>query len=80
MRRRATSVLRSLARRLGVSRFPETALSFDPNLGPITGHDCQTIPLAKKYTIMAQIADAEHKVFEQVEAPFSPQRYISSFD
>ena len=36
--------------------------------------------LAKKYMIMAQIANAEHKSFEQVEAPFSPQRYIFSFD
>ncbi len=36
--------------------------------------------VAKKHPIMAQIVNAEHKVFEQVEAPFSPQRYIFSFD
>ena len=36
--------------------------------------------LGKKHQVMAQIVNAEHKVFEQVEAPFSPQRYIFSFD
>lgn len=36
--------------------------------------------LAKKYQIMAQIANAEYKSFEQVELPFAPQRYIFSFD
>ena len=36
--------------------------------------------LIKKFTIMAQIANAEHKSFEQVEVPFAPQRYIFSFD
>ena len=36
--------------------------------------------LAKKYMIMAQIANAEDKSFEQVVMPFSPQRYIFSFD
>jgi hypothetical protein len=36
--------------------------------------------VAKKWPIMAQIVNAEHKVFEQIEAPFSPQRYIFSFD
>ena len=35
---------------------------------------------AKNHLVMAQIANAEHKVFEQIEAPFSPQRYIFSFD
>lgn len=36
--------------------------------------------VVKNHPIMAQIVNAEHKVFEQVEAPFSPQRYIFSFD
>jgi hypothetical protein len=36
--------------------------------------------LAKKHLIMAQIVNAEHKIFEQIEAPYSPQRYIFSFD
>ena len=36
--------------------------------------------LAKKHLAMAQIVNAEHKVFEQVEVPFAPQRYIFSFD
>lgn len=36
--------------------------------------------LAKKYMIMAQVVNAEHKVFEQIEAPFAPQKYIFSFD
>jgi hypothetical protein len=36
--------------------------------------------VTKKHPIMAQIVNAEHKVFEQVEVPFSPQRYIFSFD
>jgi hypothetical protein len=36
--------------------------------------------IAKKHLIMAQVVNAEHKVFEQVEVPFSPQRYIFSFD
>jgi len=36
--------------------------------------------LATKFTVMAQIANVEDKSFEQVEAPFSPQRYIFSFD
>jgi len=34
----------------------------------------------RKYLVMAQIANAEHKVFEQIEAPGTPQRYIFSFD
>ena len=36
--------------------------------------------VAKNYPIMAQIVNAEHKVFEQVEVPFAPQKYIFSFD
>ena len=36
--------------------------------------------LAKKYMIMAQIANAEYKAFEQVEVPFAPQKYIFSFN
>ena len=36
--------------------------------------------LAKKHLVMAQIVNAEHKAFEQVEVPFAPQRYIFSFD
>jgi hypothetical protein len=36
--------------------------------------------VAKNYPVMAQIVNAEHKVFEQVEVPFAPQKYIFSFD
>jgi hypothetical protein len=36
--------------------------------------------VTKKFPIMAQIVNAEHKVFAQVEVPFAPQRYIFSFD
>lgn len=36
--------------------------------------------LVKKYMVMAQIANAEHKAFEQVEVPFAPQKYIFSFN
>lgn len=36
--------------------------------------------LAKRYLIMAQIANAEQKAFEQVEVPFAPQKYIFSFN
>lgn len=36
--------------------------------------------LARKYMVMAQIANAEHKAFEQVEVPFAPQKYIFSFN
>jgi hypothetical protein len=34
----------------------------------------------KNFPVMAQIVNAEHKVFEQVEVPLSPQKYIFSFD
>jgi hypothetical protein len=36
--------------------------------------------VTKKHQVMAQIVNAEHKVFEQVEAYGTPQRYIFSFD
>jgi hypothetical protein len=36
--------------------------------------------VTRKFPIMAQIVNAEHKVFEQIELPFAPQRYIFSFD
>jgi len=36
--------------------------------------------VTKNFPVMAQVFNAEHKVFEQVEVPFSPQRYIFSFD
>ena len=35
--------------------------------------------IAKKYMVMAQIANAELKAFEQIAVPFSPQKYIFSF-
>ena len=36
--------------------------------------------VTSKHPIMAQIVNAEHKVFEQIQVPFSPQGYIFSFD
>lgn len=36
--------------------------------------------LTRKHPVMAQIVNAEHKIFEQIEVPGSPQRYIFSFD
>jgi len=36
--------------------------------------------VAKNYLVMAQIMNVERKVFEQIEAPTTPQRYIFSFD
>lgn len=36
--------------------------------------------VVRNHKIMAQIVNAEHKVFQQIEAPFSPQMYIFSFD
>lgn len=35
--------------------------------------------LTKKFTVMAHIPNAEDRIFEQVEVPESPQRYIFSF-
>jgi hypothetical protein len=36
--------------------------------------------VANKHSIMAQIVNAEHKVFEQIEMPLAPQKYVFSFD
>jgi len=56
---------------------PTYVLSKDPDSTPALNFIAS---LAKNYLIMAQIANAESKTFEQVEVPFSPQRYIFSFD
>ncbi len=56
---------------------PSYIIVKDPNSPRATDFvtDC-----AKHHLVMAQIVNAEHKVFEQVEVAFAPQRYIFSFD
>jgi predicted O-methyltransferase YrrM len=63
------------------------ALTFEeaPSYLIVKDPDCELVQnfvaaAIAKFPIMAQIANAEHKVFEQIDVPFSPQRYIFSFD
>jgi hypothetical protein len=56
---------------------PTYIIAKNPDASEVTRFVAQ---VAMKHPIMAQIVNAEHKVFEQIEAPFSPQKYIFSFD
>jgi len=56
---------------------PTYIISKDPDTFEATSFIAN---VARKFPIMAQIVNAEHKVFEQIEAPFAPQKYIFSFD
>jgi len=56
---------------------PTYVIAKDPDSAPALNFIAS---LAKKYTVMAQIANAEHKTFEQVEVPFAPQKFIFSFN
>lgn len=56
---------------------PSYIIAKDPNSRPAIDF---VTNCAKNHFVMSQIANAEHKVFEQIEAPFAPQRYIFSFD
>jgi hypothetical protein len=56
---------------------PSYVIAKDPNSRPTIDFITNC---ARNHLVMAQIANAEHKVFEQIEVPFAPQKYIFSFD